>query len=68
MSTVTGTDNESSCADDSIALSRHPMIVGISANSDSDTMDCAKQAGIDAFLPKPFDLQRVQALLNKCDE
>ena len=42
---------------------RH-SIVGISANADEQTMQYAREAGIDTFLPKPFDINKVQSTLN----
>ena len=33
------------------------MIAGVSANSDHDTMQAAYVAGVDAFIPKPFNIQ-----------
>jgi CheY-like chemotaxis protein len=41
------------------------IVVGISANSDEDTMSFAKLAGFDLFLPKPFDLTKMEALFQK---
>ena len=38
----------------------HHLIIGVSANSDSDTMDDAVRAGIDDFLPKPFTADALQ--------
>ncbi len=35
----------------------HQYIVGLSANSDQDTMLCANQAGIDDFLEKPLTVK-----------
>ncbi len=34
----------------------HQLIIGCSANSDNDTMQAAFVAGIDAFIPKPFNI------------
>ncbi len=36
---------------------RRQFIIGCSANSDHDTMEAAFEAGMDAFMPKPFTLQ-----------
>ena len=33
------------------------FILGLSANSDTDTMNAAFKAGIDAFIPKPFNVE-----------
>ncbi len=35
----------------------HQLIIGCSANSDNETMQAAFVAGIDAFIPKPFNIQ-----------
>ena len=34
----------------------HQRIIGVSANSDYDTMQSAFAAGVDAFIPKPFKI------------
>ncbi len=34
----------------------HQLIIGCSANSDNETMQAAFVAGIDAFIPKPFNI------------
>lgn len=50
---------------------RHLHIIGVSANSDDETMEAAFQIGMDAFIPKPFDLEKfdrtVGALLTTTD-
>jgi CheY-like chemotaxis protein len=43
---------------------KHRVIVGMSANSDHDTTQSAFDAGVDAFLPKPFDLDSIRAVLD----
>jgi colicin import membrane protein len=43
----------------------HSLIVGISANSDNETMEMAKEAGFDSFLAKPFDVEKVKSLLDE---
>jgi CheY-like chemotaxis protein len=52
--------------DTAVELFQQTIVVGISANSDEDTMSFAKNAGFDLFLPKPFDLKKMQTLLNDC--
>ena len=37
--------------------SNYQFIIGVSANSDADTIQQAFIAGVDAFIPKPFTLQ-----------
>jgi CheY-like chemotaxis protein len=34
----------------------HQRIIGLSANSDDETTEAAFQAGIDAFIAKPFKI------------
>jgi CheY-like chemotaxis protein len=41
---------------------RH-FVIGLSANSDSDTVDAAFAAGFDQFLPKPFDAVTLSKVL-----
>lgn len=40
-------------------------VVGMSANSDSDTVAAAYQAGVNRFVPKPFSLDTFTALLSE---
>ena len=35
----------------------HQIVIGVSANSDHETMEEAFNAGIDEFLPKPFSIE-----------
>eukprot|EP01038_Epipyxis_sp_PR26KG_P013655 gene13655-18325_t len=44
----------------------HQLIIGVSANSDSDTMQEAFRAGVDAFMPKPFSLQTFHDTYLRC--
>lgn len=44
----------------------HQLIVGVSANSDTETMQEAMQAGADAFMSKPFTIDAFYATINKC--
>jgi two-component system, sensor histidine kinase and response regulator len=39
------------------------VIIGVSANSDSDTRNEAMAAGMDGFLPKPINVDRLKRLL-----
>lgn len=41
------------------------VIIGCSANSDDGTIELAYQAGIDAFLPKPFAIKSFQEMVCK---
>ncbi len=43
----------------------HQLIVGVSANSDADTMQAAFAAGIDAFMAKPFTLKTFNETYNR---
>ncbi len=38
-------------------MTRHQIVIGVSANSDHETMEEAFKAGIDDFLPKPFSME-----------
>jgi CheY-like chemotaxis protein len=42
------------------------MVIGISANSDNETISIARSAGFNMFLPKPFDLDKMRTLLQEC--
>ncbi len=43
----------------------HQLIIGMSANSDYDTMQAAFNAGIDDFMGKPFDLSLFNSITRK---
>jgi CheY-like chemotaxis protein len=43
----------------------HQLIIGMSANSDYDTMQDALNAGMDDFMEKPFSLHSFQEIVNK---
>ena len=45
----------------------HLRIIGLSANSDSDTMQEAYDAGIDCFIPKPFNIASFNSALTTLD-
>lgn len=42
------------------------VIIGVSANSDTDTMEEALLAGADAFISKPFSVDSFYHTVNKC--
>ena len=42
---------------------RHQLVIGCSACSDQETMDEALAAGMDAVIPKPFSIQKLQDVL-----
>ena len=44
---------------------RDLFIVGISANSDEDTKQCALNAGMNTFLSKPFSLNELLPTLHR---
>lgn len=44
---------------------RSLKIIGVSANSDHETMEEAFKAGIDAFLPKPFNINSFEKTLTQ---
>jgi CheY-like chemotaxis protein/signal transduction histidine kinase len=43
----------------------HILIIGVSANSDDETVTEAKKAGIDDFLPKPFSMNLFVQIVKK---
>ncbi len=43
----------------------HHIVVGLSANSDSDTIETAYQVGIDRFLSKPFDAKALAKVVKE---
>ena len=43
----------------------HQLIIGLSANSDSDAMESALECGADAFLSKPFTVDAFRKTLQK---
>lgn len=47
------------------SLPPHQLIIGMSANSDYDTMQAAFHAGIDDFMGKPFDLSLFNSITRK---
>jgi CheY-like chemotaxis protein len=44
-------------------LRKRLLIIGMSANSDSATRQCALNAGMDLFIPKPFILSELEPLI-----
>ncbi len=42
------------------------FIIGVSANSDSDTLEAAEIAGVDTFMAKPFDVTTFYERLKQC--
>jgi DNA-binding response OmpR family regulator len=40
-------------------------IIGMSANSDNATKQCALNIGMNSFLGKPFDMKELQRLINQ---
>lgn len=48
-----------------ISAPSHQLIIGMSANSDYDTMQAAFNAGIDDFMGKPFDLSLFNSITRK---
>jgi CheY-like chemotaxis protein len=49
---------------DATTASRRLLIIGMSANSDGPTKQCALNAGMDSFLPKPFRMTELQPLVD----
>jgi len=46
-------------------VEQHLLIIGMSANSDYDTMQAAFAAGVDDFMGKPFDITLFFTILHK---
>jgi CheY-like chemotaxis protein len=44
---------------------RHQLIIGMSANSDHETMEDAFRAGVDDFIKKPFTMENFLAILRQ---
>jgi CheY-like chemotaxis protein len=61
--TITASSSFGTCAEEKLSF-RH-KIVGMSANSDSETCTEAFQAGADAFLPKPFTVDAFTEVLQE---
>jgi CheY-like chemotaxis protein len=49
----------------STLLPSHQFIIGVSANSDHETVKASFLAGVDAFIPKPFTLQTFNDTYNQ---
>lgn len=49
----------------STSTTAHQFIIGVSANSDAETVRLAFLAGVDAFIPKPFTLQTFNDTYNQ---
>eukprot|EP00599_Poterioochromonas_sp_BG-1_P007426 CAMPEP_0173133132 /NCGR_PEP_ID=MMETSP1105-20130129/547_1 /TAXON_ID=2985 /ORGANISM="Ochromonas sp., Strain BG-1" /LENGTH=339 /DNA_ID=CAMNT_0014044747 /DNA_START=1605 /DNA_END=2624 /DNA_ORIENTATION=- len=50
---------------DNYDIREHQIVIGVSANSDSETMEEGLRAGIDDFLPKPFSIDAFTDILRK---
>jgi CheY-like chemotaxis protein len=46
-------------------VASHKLIIGISANSDEETIEEAFKAGVDAFLAKPFTISSLMETVDK---
>eukprot|EP00981_Chlorochromonas_danica_P003458 scaffold654_cov207-Ochromonas_danica.AAC.43 len=46
----------------------HLLVIGVSANSDHETMQDAMNAGVDAFMAKPFSIEMFYATYEKLTE
>eukprot|EP00981_Chlorochromonas_danica_P003271 scaffold634_cov185-Ochromonas_danica.AAC.8 len=51
-----------------IAGQLHQLVIGVSANSDHETMQDALNAGVDAFISKPFSIEMFYATYEKLRE
>ncbi len=47
-------------------LAMHQCMIGVSANSDTETMQEALNAGVDAFIAKPFSIDSFYNIYAKC--
>ena len=45
-------------------ITEHQLVIGVSANSDNETMVEAMKAGFDAFIGKPFSIDALYAVLH----
>jgi CheY-like chemotaxis protein len=48
-----------------VALQKRLPIIGMSANSDNATKQCALKCGMDLFIPKPFILSELEPLIHQ---
>ena len=62
--TVVGSDASLSSQSDGLRTCRELVIIGMSANSDDDTRQCALNAGMNYFIAKPFTIADLMPLLN----
>lgn len=46
----------------------HHLVIGVSANSDHETMGEAFEVGVDKFLPKPFGVEDLLTVMKSCQE
>lgn len=60
--------SENTLSDHATADSTHQIIIGVSANSDHETMQDALSAGVDAFMGKPFSIETFQKTYEKVSE
>eukprot|EP00981_Chlorochromonas_danica_P005006 scaffold998_cov162-Ochromonas_danica.AAC.12 len=60
--------SENTLSDQPTADSTHQIIIGVSANSDHETMQDALSAGVDAFMGKPFSIETFQKTYEKVSE
>ena len=61
-------ENENENEKNSLTIKKFPrdlFIVGISANSDEDTKQCALNAGMNTFMSKPFSLNELSPTLHR---
>jgi two-component system response regulator (stage 0 sporulation protein F) len=54
--------------EDEVIFLRHHLIVAMSAGSDDQTLEAVYKAGADDFLPKPFNLQSFEKILEGCSQ
>lgn len=64
-SLITQVIEESKNRDNSVPRLKHQVIIGMSANSDHETMEDAFQVGVDEFIKKPFTLEVFLTTVNR---
>ena len=63
---ATGDADKNSNQDSTTLPPNHLLIIGMSANSDAESKQCAKDAGMDYFIEKPFVMADFLKVLDAC--
>jgi CheY-like chemotaxis protein len=64
--TATGDADKNINQDVATLSPNHLLIIGMSANSDAESKQCAKDAGMDYFIEKPFVMADFLKVLDAC--